>query len=121
LPRGNSYKRYPLLGELRNIFLKTVGLEDRIRTVFNNLPGTKKAYIYGSYAQNKMAAHSDIDLLVVGDHRIILLQKQLNTLQKELDREINTVNMDENEFKKRQRNNDPFILEILKSKHIKLK
>lgn len=112
---------YPLLGEIRNIFLKTAGIENKLRTILNNLSGVKEAYIYGSYAQNKMAAHSDIDLLIIGHHKIIPLQKQLNKLQKELDREINTVNMDEIEFVKRWHNKDPFILEILKKKHIELK
>jgi predicted nucleotidyltransferase/predicted transcriptional regulator len=113
-------KRYPLFGEVRNIFLKTAGLEDRLKKILKDIPGIKKALIYGSYARNKMSSHSDIDLLVVGSHKMIPLQKQLNILQKELDREINTVNMDENEFAKRRRDKDPFILGILKRKHLEL-
>ena len=67
-----------------------------------------------------MNAHSDIDLLVVGDHNIVSLQKELNKLQRDVEREINTVNMDEREFKRRIRRKDAFILGILKRKHIKI-
>jgi hypothetical protein len=47
-------------------------------------------------------------------------QRELNKLQKEIGREINVVNMDEPEFKKRTRDKDPFLSGILKEKNIKL-
>ena len=112
--------RYPLFNELRNIILKTIGLEDRIKKVIKEIPGIKEAYIYGSYARNKLAPHSDIDILVIGKHDVIAMQKHINMLQKEIDREINIVNMSETEFIKRQRNKDPFIKSILNEKHIRI-
>lgn len=113
-------KSYPLYKEYKNIILKTAGLEDRLRKVMKEVAGIVEAYIYGSYAKNKMNAHSDIDLLIIGNHKIVLLQRKLNKLQKEIDREINSVNMDEYEFKKRLKSKDPFILEVLKKKYIKI-
>jgi len=113
-------KSYPLYEEYRKIILKTVGFEDKIKKIVEEIDGIKKAYIYGSYVNNKMDVHSDIDLLVIGDHDIVLLQRKLNKLQKEMDREINTVNMDEREFKKRIKSRDHFIVEILKRRHIKI-
>jgi predicted nucleotidyltransferase/predicted transcriptional regulator with HTH domain len=114
-------KHYPLLAEMKNIFLKTAGVENKLRTILNELPGVKKAFLFGSYAQDKMSAHSDIDLLIVGNHKIIALQKKLSALQKELEREINAINMDEPEFAKKRRNQDPFISNIFKNKTIELK
>lgn len=113
-------KNYPLHNEYKKIFLKTIGLEDKLKKIMNDVAGVKEAYIYGSYAKDKMDAHSDIDLLVIGDHKIISLQKKLNNLQKEIDREINSVNMDEREYKRRIKNKDFFILEVFNKKYIKL-
>ena len=113
-------KNYPLYNEYKKIFLKTIGLEDKLKKIMNDVAGVKEAYIYGSYAKDKMDVHSDIDLLVIGDHKIISLQKKLNNLQKEIDREINSVNMDEREYKRRIKNKDFFILEVFNKKYIKL-
>ena len=113
-------KNYPLYNEYKKIILKTLGLENRIRDVLRQAKGIRTAYIYGSYAKDKLDIHSDIDLLVIGDYSIALLQRELNKLQKEIDREISVVNMDEKDFNKRQENKDPFINGILKEKHIKV-
>lgn len=113
-------KSYPLYKEYEKIVLKTVGLEDRLKKLIGEIPGINEAYIYGSYANNKMDTHSDIDLLVVGSHKIILLQSRLNKLQKEIEREINVVNMGQREFKKRIQKKDAFLLGALKGKNIKI-
>jgi hypothetical protein len=44
----------------------------------------------------------------------------INKLQREIDREINTVNMNTREFRKRIKNQDGFVLGILKNKNIKI-
>jgi predicted nucleotidyltransferase len=113
-------KSFPLYEEYKKIILKTIGVEDKLRRILIEVEDIKDAYIYGSYAKNKMDIHSDIDLLIIGDHEIRLLHKKLNNLQREIDREINSVNIDEREYKKRIKTEDPFILEILKEKHIKI-
>lgn len=113
-------KEHPLYGEYRNIILKTIGFESVLRKIVGEVEGIKKAYIYGSYAKNTLDAYSDIDLLVVGRHSIIALQKKINTLQNEINREINVVNMGENDFEKRIKGKDPFVCGILKGKYIKI-
>lgn len=111
---------FPFYKEYEKIVLKTVGLEEELKRTLREVPGVKEAYIYGSYAKNNLNTHSDIDLLVVGGHEISALQKRLNIIQNEIDREINSVNIDEREFKRRIRNKDPFLMEILKGKNIKI-
>lgn len=106
--------KFPLYKEYKSIVLKTLGFEEQLKTALKEVPGIEKAYIYGSYAENKMGAHSDIDLLVIGEHRIVNLQKKISLLQRELDREINVVNMSKNEFKRRRKKKDPFIANIFK-------
>lgn len=123
--RGNlklysGNKKYPLYNEYKRIVLKTLGFEKKLTDLLKDVKGIKMVYIYGSYAEDKLKVHSDIDLLVVGNHKIIALQKKVNSLQKEIDREINTVNMDESDFNKRKKTNDPFVKGILKNKHIEI-
>ena len=113
-------KGYPLYNEYKKIVLKTLGLENSLSRLLKDVKGIKKAYIYGSYARNKLSVNSDIDLLVVGSHKIIPLQKILSSLQKEIDREINVVNMDESDFNKRKKSGDPFIKGVLKNKFIEI-
>lgn len=113
-------KNYPLYKEYKQIIFKTVGFEYKLRNVIEKIEGVKEAYIYGSYARDEMNVHSDIDLLIIGNHDIVVMQRALNKLQRELDREINIINMDQHEFKKKIKNRDSFILEVLKGKNIKL-
>ena len=67
-----------------------------------------------------MDVHSDIDLLVIGNHGLVPLQRRLNKIQKEINREINVTNMDEQEFENRIKNGDSFIVEVLKQKNIRV-
>ena len=111
---------YSLYKEYRNIILKTVGLEERLKEILNQEKGIKEAYLYGSYAGNKMDVNSDIDLLVIGVHSILSLQKKINKLEKEVDREINVVNIDVKEYKKRLKARDPFLEGIFSRNFIRL-
>lgn len=67
-----------------------------------------------------MDVHSDIDLLVIENHGIVPLQRRLNKIQKEINREINVINMDEQEFKNRIKVRDVFAAEVLKQKNIRI-
>jgi len=112
--------KFPLYQEYRKIVLKTIGVEEKLKQIMRETRGVKEAYIYGSYAQDAMSAHSDLDLLIIGSHEIKALQKKIVLLQREINREINSVNMSEDEFRKRVRMKDPFISEIFQRKAIKL-
>ena len=123
--RGNlklysGNKKYPLYNEYKKIVLKTLGIAKKLSDLLKDVKGVKTAYIYGSYAEDRLSVHSDVDLLVIGSHKIIALQKKLNGLQKEIGREINAVNMDESDFNKREKTGDPFVKGILKNKHIEI-
>ena len=113
-------KKYPLLENYRQIFLKTVGLEKRLKEILLKIPNIKEAYIFGSYVKNKMDSSSDIDILTIGDHSIVLLQKTINKLQKSLGREINIVNLSPKEFLLKKRKKNPFIMNIFAGRYIKL-
>lgn len=113
-------EKFPLYKEYRKIILTTVGIENNLRQILAAMPGVTEAYLYGSYAQDKMDAASDIDLLVVGEHKALALQRSLSELQKTIGREINAVNMDTGEFKAKKTSADPFISGVLKGAKVKV-
>jgi len=113
-------KKFPLFKEYERIFLKTVGVEEKLRKILNGQKGVREAYIYGSYPQGKLTHTSDIDVMVIGSHSSIALQNLISGLQREINREINVVDMDKDEFDKRKKKKDPFLLGVLKKKNIKL-
>lgn len=113
-------KSYPLYNEYKKIIMKTEGIEPWLKNKLKLIKGVREAYIYGSYAKDALEVHSDIDLLVIGNHNIVSLQRELNKLQREIGREINVINMDEAEFKKKIKSKDAFINGILHQKKIRL-
>jgi len=113
-------KEYPLLSEIKKIVLKTWGIEYQLKNIFQEIGGIEDAYLIGSYAKNKMDASSDIDVLVVGKVDSIELSKKIATIQKNINREINLINITSKELQKRKLTKDPFIEKVFRSKRIKL-
>ncbi|NQU16854.1 MAG: nucleotidyltransferase domain-containing protein [Candidatus Saganbacteria bacterium] len=111
-------KKFALLDHYKQIFLKTFGLEHKLNKIAVEIAGIKEAYIFGSYAKEKMDSSSDIDLLIIGSHSILELQKKINTLQKETGREFNVVNLSGAEYAEKKK--DQFIKNIFKAGPIKL-
>lgn len=99
---------FPLIKEYKQIILKSVGLEHMLREAIKEVPGVAAAYLFGSYAADRMDMTSDIDLLAVGNHKALDLQRAISPIQTQVDREINAVNLTPEEYAKR-RKTDPFI------------
>jgi predicted nucleotidyltransferase len=118
LYRANT--KYPLYKELRAITEKQFGLEDALHSALKQVAGVKQAYVFGSYAKNTMDAESDVDVLLIGSHKAVDVQRLMAQIQKKFDREINLVDMTEQEFNKRKKSRDPFIKSIFEGKIIKL-
>lgn len=113
-------KDNPVLEHYRQIFLKTHGIEKRLKDMIGNIKGIKEAYLFGSYASNKMDSSSDIDLLAIGAHSVLELQRVIAKLQKDTGREFNVINLSVKEFNAKKNNKDPFINSVFKTKIIKL-
>lgn len=111
-------RKFPLYKEYKKIVLRTVGFEEKLRGALREVVGIEKAWIYGSYAHGRTDASSDIDVLVVGRHDGIELQKRIARLQKDYDREINVMDMSGEEFEKKR--GDPFIKAIMEGEKIEL-
>lgn len=111
-------KDFPLYNEYKKIIMKTAGIEAQLRELLAKIRGIKRAFIYGSYVSDKMDASSDIDIVVIGNHKAIEVQKTISALQKKIDREINVINISEKEFLSKK--NDPFLSDIIKKDKIEL-
>ena len=117
--RGNQKhfslnKSYPLYKELKSIIFKTIGVEGSLKELIESTDGILFSFIYGSFAQNKENTISDIDLLIVGGPNEDDLMQKIENLEKRLQREINYNIYPEEEFKKKIRKKDSFILNVLK-------
>ncbi|MCP4653288.1 MAG: nucleotidyltransferase domain-containing protein [Candidatus Omnitrophica bacterium] len=113
-------KSYPLYKELKSITFKTVGVEASLRAKLEELKGIKVAFIYGSYAKGKENYLSDIDLMIIGNPDESQLIKKLDKLEEKLQREINYKFYKLKEFAQEIKEEEPFILGILKEKKIML-
>jgi len=113
-------KDNPILEHYRQIFLKTHGIEKKLKDMLSGIKGIKEAYLFGSYASNKMDSSSDIDLLAIGTHSILELQRIISKLQKDTGREFNVTNLSPKEFEIKKRDKNHFISNVFKTKTISL-
>ena len=101
-----------LYADLQKIILKTEGIAGSIQNALTGEAVTC-AFIYGSFAKGTAQERSDIDLFIVGsvaeDNILPLIYK----CEKESGREINYTLMTDNEFRKRQKDNDPFVKNVM--------
>ena len=113
--------RYPLYHEIKQIVFKTEGVEGSLRKLVNEFPEIELAFIYGSYAQGKEKAASDIDLVVVGRPERKAFTSRIRKLEDRLGREINFNLYPEPEFGKKSREKGGFLAQVLAGKKILLK
>ncbi|PIS32114.1 hypothetical protein COT40_01790 [Candidatus Peregrinibacteria bacterium CG08_land_8_20_14_0_20_41_10] len=113
-------KNYPLLKELKKTYEIKYGLTRRLSEKIKDLKKLKEAYIFGSYAQNKLQQESDIDILLIGDHSTIEAKRLILPLQKIIKREINIIDLSLKELESRKKNKDAFISTLFSQKIIKI-
>jgi predicted nucleotidyltransferase len=76
----------PIFEDLRGLIEKTAGLAEPIRqSLAPYADGIESAFVYGSVARGADTAHSDIDLIVIGDD---LSYSDLYTATKDVERKL---------------------------------
>jgi len=121
--KGNSIyyslnKGYPLFDELKSIVFKTVGIQGLLKEAFKKVKGIEAAFIFGSFAKKKEAVGSDIDLFIVGKINETMLLREIKKLEEALKREINYSVFERAEFKKKAKEKDSFIIDLLENPKI---
>jgi predicted nucleotidyltransferase len=122
--RGNmlyyqAARLHPAFEDLQRVFLKTIALGDVLRGSLAPL-GDKVhlAFIFGSLAQGKETAQSDIDLFLVAEVSLRETTKLLGPVVSEVSREINPVIYTPEEFIKKARGKHHFIIEVIRGPKI---
>jgi len=111
---------FPLLKEYEQIANKTIGLEYQLKNTLKKIEGLEEAYIFGSYARDKLNVLSDVDLLIIGSHKSLDADKAILPLYGTLGREINTIDMTKKEFEGKKRKKNPLIKDIFSKPVIKI-
>jgi predicted nucleotidyltransferase len=117
--RYQASRECPIYEELAAIFRKTAGLADVLRNLLSPLADKiLLAFIFGSMAQAKAKATSDIDLLVVGAVSFSAVVEACHLGQERLGREVNPVVMSKTAFQTKHREQDRFVSRVLKEPKI---
>jgi len=111
-------KNSPIFSEMKGLIFKTTGIQGSIKAALSRLKGVQAAFIYGSYAKGSEKEDSNINLMVVGQVNITELNDVVMGLEEKMNREIDYLAFDEQEYRKRKDAKDPFIREIVKGKKI---
>ena len=113
----------PIFDELRSIVMKTFGVADVLRVALQaHWPQIELAFVYGSMAKGSEQAHSDIDLMVIGEQiSNAALLDALQPLQQQLGRTVNPTLYTPAEFIQRVRDGKSFIVRVLEQPKIFVK
>jgi predicted nucleotidyltransferase len=110
-----------MFANLKGIIFKTTGVLGLLKEALTKLKGIEAAFIYGSYATGKETESSDVDLMIVGKSDLTELNEVISGLEDKLNREINYICFDREEFEERKRTKNAFISEVLAEEKIMLK
>ena len=114
-------EKFLLYPELKAIIFKTTGVQGLLKEALARLKGIETAFIYGTYATGKESESSDVDIMVIGKPDLTELNEVISDLEEKLNREINYMCFDQEEFKERRKAGDAFIKDVLSGEKIMLK
>lgn len=115
---NENFFLYP---ELKAIIFKTTGVQGLLKEAVERLKGIETAFIYGTYATGKESESSDVDIMIIGKPDLTELNEVISDLEEKLNREINYMCFDQEEFKERRKEGDAFINDVLSGEKIMLK
>jgi len=115
---NENFFLYP---ELKAIIFKTTGVQGLLKEALERLKGIETAFIYGTYATGKESESSDVDIMIIGKPDLTKLNEIISNLEEKLNREINYMSFDQEEFKERRKAGDAFINDVLSGEKIMLK
>jgi len=115
-----SNQEHPLHRDIHSLVLKTSGLADLFKEALKDIR-IRIAFIFGSIADGKEQAGSDVDLIVIGDLGLRELSGLLSGIAEKIGREINPHVFSMDEFFRRLNQKDPFLSRIISSSKLFIK
>jgi len=114
----SANSNHPLYKEIAGMVEKTSGITQKIKEALSTIPGVECAFIFGSYAKGEEKAHSDIDLIIIGDTGLRTLSAKFTALTNKFEREINPHVYSKKSWKEKLRKKDHFIRNVLGEKKL---
>ena len=112
--RYQADRSCPVFKELAGLFRKTAGLPDILREALAPLAADiDLAFIFGSVAQGREHADSDVDVLVIGAAPFFDVVQALASIHRQLGREVNPVVMQRDEFLQKYEQGERFVTRIM--------
>jgi len=112
---NENFFLYP---ELKAVIFKTTGVQGLLKEGLHALEGIEIAFIYGSYASGEESESSDVDIMIVGNPDLTKLNEVISDLEKKINREINYMCFEREEFNLRKKTEDDFVVELLTGEKI---
>jgi len=127
-PRGiqvffQADRSSPVFSEIKSLMEKTTGLADVVRSALAELDArglVAFAFLYGSVATGTHGPSSDVDLMIIGDTKLLELIPAVREAQDRLGREINPSVYPVAELQDRLKARDHFISRVLERPKIML-
>jgi predicted nucleotidyltransferase len=113
-------EEFVIYEELKSIFMKTKGVVGILREAVSKKRHIDYAFIYGSFATGEERVESDIDVMIIGGISLEEVLTSIRGPEEKLSREINVSLYDLQEIRKRVKDRDPFIMEVLGGSKIML-
>jgi uncharacterized protein len=105
---------HPAFEDIKRALLKTVLFGDLLREALDPLKSKIQfSFIYGSLARGEETFNSDIDLLIIGDLGIRDVATVLGSVGNEIGREINPTVYPMKEFRKKIKEKNTFVEELI--------
>jgi len=103
---------HPLYPDIHQLVVKTAGLVEILADALGKAD-IDIAFVFGSVAQSKEVAHSDVDLMIIGEIGLRKITALLADISDKIGREINPHVMTESEYRKRAQSDDHFVTHVL--------
>lgn len=104
----------PVFTELRSLLVKTEGVPVLLESALQPLSDRiRAAFIYGSFARGEETSSSDIDVLIIGQIKLDDVARVLSPVQDTLNREVNPSIVTPDQFRKRMKARDGFLLRVM--------
>lgn len=116
----SANRSHPLYSEVHSIVLKTTGLVDVLKEKFAD-DRIEIAFIFGSIAEGRETADSDVDIMIIGDIGLREVSRLLSGVTERIEREISPIVMSRSEYLKRKGSDDHFVHNVISGRRLFIK